>query len=144
MFNENTYDRFGKRNGSMYQNMLKQIERDSIQKFIVLAGLQHGNMAHRRTLAGMTKKNASFKQTFLDIAMTCKNCYDWQLKPQYRFAENRAPYSYYLDKKLMNEIYNEHFNGACKYTLLPSRAIDDPKVRRFSNYIILMKDQPAF
>ena len=76
--------------------------------------------------------------------MTCRNCYDWQLKPKYRFAENRAPYTYYLDKKMMDEIYSKYFNVNCKYTLLPTPAVKHVIVKRFSDYIILMKDQGEF
>jgi hypothetical protein len=101
-------------------------------------------MAHKRTLGGAIRRTSQFKGRFMDIAMTCKNCYDWQLKPQYRFAENRAPYTYYLNHPLMDEIYKEYFNARCKYTLLPSDEISDPTVKRYSNYIILMKDQPEF
>ncbi len=144
MYNEDTYSRFGKRNKTMYTNVVNEIERDSIKKFIVFAGLNHGNMAHKKTLAGSIKKKTGFKGRFVNIAMTCKNCYDWQLKPQYRFAPNRAPYTYYLNRSLMDDIYKEYFNSSCKYTLLPSAEVDDPTVKRFSNYIVLMKDQPEF
>ncbi len=144
MFNEDTYNNYGKRNKTMYRNMEKQIERDSIKKFITFAGLQYGNMAHKRTLSGMIKKNSAFHDRFVNIAMTCRNCYDWQLKPQYRQAVNRAPYTYYLDKKVMDEIYTKFYNGNCKYTLLPTSAVDEHIVERYSNFIILMKDQGEF
>ena len=144
MFNEDTYNAYNKRNKTMYQNMQKQIERDSIKKFIVFAGLQYGNMAHKKTLSGMIKHNDAFKDRFANIAMTCRDCYDWQLKPKYRHAVNRAPYSYYLDTKLMDEIYSKFFNANCKYTLLPTPVIKHIIVSRFSDYIILMKDQGEF
>ena len=144
MFNADTYNNYNKRNKTMYQNMLTQIQRDSITKFIVFAGLQYGNMAHKRTLAGMIKKNDAFHDRFVNISMTCRNCYDWQLKPKYRHAENRAPYTYYLDKKMMDEIYSKFFNANCKYTLLPTPVIKHIIVSRFSDYIILMKDQGEF
>jgi hypothetical protein len=144
MFNEDTYNSYGKRNKTMYNNMVKQIELDSIKKFIVFAGLQYGNMAHKKVLCGMLKKNGAFKDHFANISMTCRNCYDWQLKPKYRFAVNRAPYSYYLDTKMMDEIYGKHFNANCKYTLLPTRVVGHVVVKRFSDYIILMKDQGEF
>ncbi len=144
MFNEDTYNDYNKRNKTMYSNILKQIERDSIKKFVTFAGLQYGNMAHKRTLAGMLKKNDAFHDRFVNIAMTCRNCYDWQLKPKYRHAENRAPYTYYLDKKMMDEIYTKFFNANCKYTLLPTPVIKHIIVSRFSDYIILMKDQGEF
>ena len=144
MFNEDTYNDYAKRNKTMYHNMLKQIERDSIKKFVTFAGLQYGNMAHKKTLCGMLKNNDAFHDHFVNIAMTCRNCYDWQLKPKYRFAVNRAPYTYYLDKKMMDAIYNKYFSPDCKYTLLPTAVMDRVIVERFSNYIILMKDQGEF
>ena len=144
MFNEDTYNNYDKRNKTMFHNMEKQIARDSIKKFITFAGLQYGNMAHKKTLCGMIKKNSAFSGRFVNIAMTCRNCYDWQLKPQYRMAVNRAPYSYYLDKKLMDDIYNTFFNSNCKYKLVPTAAVDEHIVERFSDLIILMKDQGEF
>jgi len=146
MFNENIYRKFDKRNKAMYQNMMKEIKKDGIKKFITFNGMNHGNQNYQgwKSLCYRLAHNAALKNKLVDIALLCKNCYDWQLKPEYRYAAFRGPATYRNDTVLINEIYNKYYNSACNYTLIPSDIIDNPKVKKFSKYLILMKDQLDF
>lgn len=143
MLNENTFSNFSHRNNAMYQNIIKQVEQDDIKKFVVFSGLAHANKEHKGSVYGLLARNKRFKNKFADIAMACKNCYDWQ-QPQNGIVPFKAPYTYYLDSLLMNNIFNAFFNAGCKYTLIPAELINDHKVSKYSDYIILMKDQPEY
>ncbi len=143
MKNPGTYRNFSNRNNAMYQNILNQADKDGIEKFMVFSGLAHANKEHDGSLCGLLLHNKQYKHKLLDIAMTCKNCYDWQ-QPRNGIAPFKAPYTYFKDTMLMNSIYDKYFSEDCKYTLLPSGSIDDNKVRKYSDYIILMKDQPEY
>jgi hypothetical protein len=146
MFNENTYRKYGYRNKTMYDNMMKEISDDTIKKFIAFAGLNHGNSSRNGmgSLCYRLTKTRAFKSRFADMAMVCKNCYDWQLKPPYRQAAFRAPETYLHDEDALNNLFEQYYSPSCKYTLLPASTVAGNKVRKFSAYIILMKDQPEF
>lgn len=138
LLNENTLANFPQRNAAMYANILRQAGQDSIKKFLVFSGLAHADKAREGSVCNLLCNNKKYK--LADIAMTCKNCYDWQ-QPEKGIQPFKAPYTYYKDTALMNGMYGNYFNGDCRYMLLPANAISDNKVRRYSDYIILMKDQ---
>jgi len=146
MFNENTYRKFDSRNKAMYHNIIKQINENGIQKFITFNGLNHGDMSYVgwNSLCHRLAKTPAFKNKLADIAMICKNCYDWQLQPELQNATYRAPATYRKDTTLINNIYDQYNNKNCKYTLIPTDGVNNSKVKKFSNFILLMKDQPEF
>jgi len=143
MFNVNTLRKFKFRNKTMYRNMMKQIEESDIKKFVTFNGMQHA-MKSKGMLCGDLERTKAFKNKLADITMVCKNCYDYNgtfSHPGGNTWAFEAPYKKGTD---MTDEYNKYFNNACKYTLLPSGASDRRQVRKFSDYIILMKDQPKF
>ena len=146
MFNDNTFANYAGRNKTMYKNVMKEIEDNNIKKFIVFSGLNHGNMSYQgwRSLCYLLMHTASLEQGLANIAMVCKNCYDWQLEPQYQHADFRGPSTYYSDTALMNDIYYSHYNAACNYTLIPSESVSNRKVNNFSHYLVLLKNQGEF
>jgi len=146
MFNVDTYIGFDERNKMMYHNITKQTERDGVKQFIVISGMNHGSKSYLgwRSLCYRLAKRKQFRGKVADIAMLCKNCYDWQLKPEYRHAAFRGPAPYITDTTLINNIYNEYYKADCKYRMIETDRIDDKRVRKFSDYVVLMKDQPEF
>ena len=116
MFNENTYRKYAYRNKAMYHNMMREIKDANINKFVTFNGLRHGNKAYTGSLYYLLAKNRRFKNKITNMAMVCKNCYDWQFVPRYRNAAFRAPYTYQADSTLLNSMFSSYFNPACKYT----------------------------
>ncbi len=139
MLNKDTYN--SQRNKTMYDNVTKQVKRDDIKKFIVFSGLMHGDMSYKgwHSLCNRLAK----KYKLVNIAMTCRNCYDSQAQHQ-PAAFYRGPATYDKDTVLISSIYEKYFNSGCKYTLIPTDEVNDKRVKKFSNYIILSKDQPVF
>jgi hypothetical protein len=146
MFNENTYRKFDNRNNGMYHNIMKQINEDGIQKFITFNGLNHGDLSSVgwNSLCHRLSKVPAFKHKLADIAMICKNCFDWQLQPELQRAVFRAPPTYRNDTALINNIFDQYYKKDCRYALIPSEVIENNKVKKFSNFILLMKDQGEF
>ena len=143
MFNENTFKRFKMRNKTMYHNMLKQMEESGIKKFVTFNGAQHA-MKDKGILCGDLRRNAAFKNKLVDITFTCKNCYDYNGTFSHPGGIMRAFETTYKKGTDMSDEYNRYFNNACKYTLVPSSVSDKKQVRKYSDYIILIKDQPKF
>jgi len=144
VFNPATYHSYSGREKAMYLNIEKQIERDDIKKFVVFTGIKHADNAKATGLPMLLSNTHVLKNKLVNIAMICKNCYDWQLKPEYRTAAFRAPYTYLEDTALLNSIYTRHYETSCKYIMFPVDSVDDDKVQRYSDYILLMKNQPEF
>lgn len=131
------------RNVAMYGNIDQQVMEDGIDKFVVFCGQAHADKANKGSLAGLLLSNKRYRNKLACMAMACKNCYDWQ-QPGSGIAPYRAPYTYYKDSALLDGIFDKYFDGNCKYTLLPSKTIEDGKVYRYSDYLILLKDQPVY
>jgi len=143
MFNESTYADFHQRNSAMYNNIVKQVEDEQIKKFIIISGLAHANKEHEGSVCGLLLQNKLFKHKLADIGMVCKNCYDWQ-QPQNGQVVYKAPYTYCKDSLLMGDIYEKNAAAGCKYTMIPADAVIDNRVYKYSDYIILLKDQPEY
>jgi hypothetical protein len=146
MFNENTYDAFKDRDRTMYRNIMKQVEEDSISKFIVFCGMNHGDKtnANSGTLCYRLASNPAIKNKLVDMAMICRHCFDYQLKPGSRNAAYRGPSVYSRDTSMAHSIYTKHSRKDCQYTLIPSVLTGSHTAEEFSDYIILLKDQPEF
>ena len=146
MFNENTFKKYEQRNETMYKNMMKDFEIYGLRKFILFSGLNHADMSNKKrgTLCYKLKNTPDFTNNLANITMVCKNCYDWQLQPQYQHSDFRAPATYSYDTVLLYNIFIQNFNKSCKYSLIPSSVVENKNVQLFSNYLILMKDQPEF
>lgn len=143
MFNVNTFKKYKYRNKTMYHNMMEQIKGYGIKKFVTFNGAAHA-MNSKGILCGDLKRSKAFKNKLADITLTCKNCYDFNgtwTHPGGSIKEFESPYRKGTN---MDEVYDRYFNNNCRYTLLPSSVSDNKKVRKFSDYIILMKDQPKF
>ena len=145
MLNKDTYGKFGKRNSTMYRNMMRQIERDGIKKFVTFCGMNHGNMSRsgRGALCYRLAKNERYKNKLMNIEVSCKNCYDRE-RWLHKVVPYKGPITYCTDSLLMNSIYEKYFDPPCKYTLIATGLIDNEKVKKYSGYLILMKDQPEF
>lgn len=144
LLNENTFSKYAGRNKAMYHNVVKDLKHEKIKKFIVFAGLNHANKEGGYTLCSHLASEAGSKVHLATIAMVCKDCYDWQQKPAHRYEPFRGPLTYVADTMLLNSIYQRYFSAACPYTLLPASTTANKKVTDFSDYLILMKDQPEF
>ena len=146
MFNENTFGKFDQRNKTMYRNMKKEIKEQGIKKFITFNGLAHGDKSDPKTrsLCYRLAESKPFKNKLAVIATLCKNCYNWELIPRYRDVPYYAPPTYKKDTALLNSIFDHYSNPKCKYTLIPSLTTGNSKVENFSDYLILMRDQPEF
>ncbi len=143
LFNENTFKRFGMRNKTMYHNMLKQIAESGIKKLVTFNGVQHA-MKDKGILCGDLNGNKAFKNKLADITFTCENCYDYNGTFSHPGGTTRAFEAPYRKGVDMSDEYSKYFNNACKYTLVPSSVSDKRQVRKYSDYIILIKDQPKF
>ncbi len=144
LLNENTFSKYADRNKAMYHNVVTDLKHEKIKKFIVFAGLNHANKEGGYTLCSQLMNDARLKGSLATIAMVCKDCYDWQQKPEHRFEPFRGPLTYVADTVLLNDTYERYYNTACSYTLLPAVITANKKVKDFSDYLILMKDQPEF
>ncbi len=138
MFNENTYRNYDNRNRAMYHNLIAEMTSEGIKKFVLFAGMNHGNKNGLLTLSNRLKKNKVLRNHFAEMDMLCKDCYEGHLHFDYK-----GPNSF--DKLiLMPAIYDKYFNLACKYTMIATDTIEDSKVQHYSDYLILMKDQPDY
>ncbi len=138
MFNENTYRNYDKRNKAMYHNTVKEMADDGIQKFVLFAGMNHGNKNGLGTLSNRLKNNKQLQHHFAEIDMLCKDCYEGHVHFDYK-----GPNSF--DKLvLMPIIYNNYFNTGCKYTMIATDTIEDKIAQHYSDYLILMKEQPDY
>jgi hypothetical protein len=143
MFNENTMGKYAERNTTMYRNLLKQTQSSGIKKFIAFVGMNHADKADETSFCSLVAKSDSFKGTVTNIAMVCKNCFDLQLTPD-KQTTWRAPYTYEKDSLPLNDIYLKHYGRTCKYMLIPTEPLKDDKVKKFSQYLVLMKNQPEY
>ena len=144
LFNENTFDKFKERNATMYQNLAKQIQQYGIRQFVAFAGMNHANRGDEQSLYSLVAKTDSFKSKTVDIAMVCKNCFDLQLAAGKQTVPFRGPYTYEQDDKLMNSVYGKYNDSKCRYLMIPTSDIADQRVKQFSDYLILMKDQQEY
>lgn len=139
--NKSSQKRFNHRNETMYGNIKEAVQKNSITKFLGFFGLNHTNSEKSYTLVGRLINDNSLNRV-LNISMICKDGYDWQ---QYiKTFEYAGPYTYYRDKNLMDSIFANFYLKDCKYTIVETKTINNEKVSSFSNYLILMKDQPEF
>ena len=143
MFNVNTFRKFNARNKTMYHNMMKQMEESGVKKFVAFNGAQHA-MKDRGILCGDLNRSKVFKNKLVDIVFTCKNCYDYNGTFSHPGGTTRPFETPYRSGTDMSNEYDRYFNATCKYTLLPSELSDKKKVQKYSDYIILIKDQPKF
>jgi hypothetical protein len=145
IFNGNTYAGYNKRDSTMYDNIVRAVEQLKIKKWLTINGLNHSDKlaATKRSLAWRLAHDARFANSFVDIAMLCKNCYDAQLRGK-PAAPFKGPPSYGRDPALMGRIFGKFFDNKCAYTLLPASATGEDRVKSSYDYIILMKDQPVF
>lgn len=140
-YNPASQENFKERNEAMYENTFAAVSQNDIKKIIGFFGLNHTNSKKSYSLVGKLINGTTFKNV-INISMVCKNCFDWQ---QYiKIAEYSGPYTYQRDKVLMESLFSKYFLPACKFTVIPTDAINDEKVKSFSNYLILLKDQPNF
>ncbi|MCW3122860.1 MAG: hypothetical protein JWQ38_2352 [Flavipsychrobacter sp.] len=144
MFNRNTFKNYAERNEGMYTNVMKAVKEEKIKRFIVFAGLNHANKEGGYTLCSKLKNTAAIGKKIVTISMICKDCYDWQQPAERRYAAFRAPLTYVSDTVLLGNIYRRHFKAGCTYNLLRAADDSDKRVGDFSDYVILMKDQPEF
>jgi hypothetical protein len=144
LLNENTLSKYADRNKAMYHNVVKDLKNEKIKKFIVFAGLNHANKEGGFTLCSRLMNAEGLKDRLATIAMICKDCYDWQQKPEHRFESFRGPLTYVADTVLLKSIYQRYYSAACPYTLLPAATTANKKVTDFSDYLILMRDQPEY
>jgi hypothetical protein len=144
MLNVNIPAKYRQRNETMYENVMREVKKKGIDKFMVIAGQIHANISDPQSLCGMLAQTPQLSRKVVSIGMLCHNCYDRQLPAGKKNVAFSAPYTYTNDTTLLGGIFTTHTNAACTYTLLPSVATGSVPVTRFSDYIILMKDQPEF
>jgi len=139
--NNSSQENFKERNETMYANVMEIVKKDSIKKVIGFFGMNHTNSEKSYSLIGKLIEDKYFKN-IINISMLCKNCFDWQ---QYiKVSDYSGPYTYQRDKNLMESIFNNYFLTDCKFTIIPTSIIKAEKVKSFSDYLILLKDQPEF
>lgn len=143
MFNENTYARYEERNKGMYANILKEVQRGNIKKYVVFAGLNHANRQGGYTLCAQLAATPELKNKLATIAMVCNTCYDWQ-QPKLGIAPFRGAATYAADTAMLSRIYRQHFDADCTYTLLQASAVADESVADFFQYLLLMRNQPEY
>lgn len=143
MFNENTYAKYADRNRGMYANILKEVQNGNIKKYVVFAGLNHANRQGGYTLCAQLVATPGLKDKLATIAMVCNTCYDWQ-QPKLGIAPFRGAATYAADTAMLSRIYRQHFDTACTYTLLPTTAVRYERVADFSQYLLLVRDQPEY
>lgn len=132
---------FNKRNEAMYENIIAAISQNNLKKIIGFFGMNHTNSKKSYSLIGKLINGNIFKNV-INISMVCNNCFDWQ---QYiKVAEYSGPYTYQRDKDLMASLFRNYFLPKCEFTIVPTNVINNENVRSFSNYLILLKDQPNF
>ena len=140
-YNPASQENFKGRNDAMYDNIIAYVSQNNLKKIIGFFGMNHTNSENSKSLVGKLTNGNTFKN-ILNISMVCKNCFDWQ---QYiKVADYSGPYTYQLDKALMESLFKNYFLADCNYTIIPTTVINNEKVKSFSNYIILLKDQPNF
>ena len=140
-YNPASLDKFKERNETMYKNIISAVTENKLKKIIGFFGLNHTNSEKSYSLVSKLKNDTVFKNV-VNISMICKNCFDWQ---QYiKIADYSGPYTYQNDKDLMESLFSKYFHSDCKFTLISTDAINNKKVKSFSNYLILLKDQPKF
>lgn len=144
MFNPDEFRKYNSRNTTMYKNMKSQIEQYHIKKFITFNGLQHGDMNQKGILCGNLKIKMGLKNKLADISFLCKNCYDFNgtwSHPVGGVHEFEQPFRTGTNFDLL---FSGYFNNACKYTFVPTKNLKNKKLRKFSDFVILMKDEPPF
>lgn len=134
-------EKFKDRNDAMYENTIAAVSQNNLKKIIGFFGMNHTNSEKSYSLIGKLIKGNTFNNV-INLSMVCKNCFDWQ---QYiKVADYSGPYTYQRDKDLMESLFKNYFLPDCKFTIIPTNVINNEKVKSFSNYLILLKDQPDF
>lgn len=139
--NKSSAKRVAERDKSMYNNIIETTQKNNIKKFIGFFGLNHTNSDGDQTVAQRLITSRKYKNV-INISMVCKNCIDWLQRVKH--ADYAGPYTYQSDTTLMESIFKNHFLNDCKFTIVPTNTINSKAVKIFSNYLILLKDQPDF
>ena len=99
------------------------------------------NVADGNRLCGLLVNDTLLKNRMVVFDMICKDCYDPEVRRRFRRLPIIAPETYEKDTKLIDHIYEVYFNTKCKYSVVATKLIDDDRVKKYCNYIILMKDE---
>jgi hypothetical protein len=91
--------------------------------------------------AGLLAKDPLYRDSIINFEVICKDCYSWGERPRWAHREITAPGTIERDKELINGIYNQYFRS-CAYPIVPTARINDERIKRYCNYIILMKNEP--
>lgn len=144
MFNNNTEERYPARNEEMFWNVMTELENDGVKRFLVIAGMNHADNSDPNSMCSRLKQQKEFKDKVVTIAMVCKNCFDLQLPSGNEPIPFRGPRTYEKDITLMDGIYKRFCNLATWYPLIATKLIGAETPMIFSDYIILLKDQPVY
>ena len=140
--NPSRFSHFSQRNNTMYRNVMEQVQDEHIAKCIVVSGMAHANKEHTGSLYSLLAASPEFTGKTTGTTMLCKNCYDWQ-EPEKGFAF-KAPYTYNKDTSFVSKLLDKYSSPDCKFPMIPARQVNDQRVRNYSDYIILLKNQPGY
>jgi|GEM_PF-3592957 len=128
--NENTYAKYKLRNKAMHKNVMQEVAQDSINSFVLFAGMNHTNAGDKNTLGAMLANDKYLHGEVANIAMLCKNCTTSKADAREPAKEFDGPVTYKDNTALMKRLFTD-----LPATIESTIRVGDKQVEKYSDWV---------